>query len=67
MAPHSQELFLIRGKNELESYQVYKSLWVACENVSGLDEEKVLPKTPIVCQNVAAGSEPYRHLINFLF
>jgi len=34
LSQHSQELFLIRGKNELDIYQVNKSLWIASDKAS---------------------------------
>ena len=38
LSQHSQELFLIRGKNELDIYQVNKSLWIAFDKAALSDK-----------------------------
>jgi hypothetical protein len=78
MAKQSQELFLIRGKNELDMYNVHKVLWTTFDKVCtehfspGLaDMMKNVPgshKTEALCSSVVTmANEPHCQLIRLLF
>lgn len=82
MAKQSQELFLIRGKNEFDMYNVNKILWTTFDKVCtehfspGLDEmiENIHQKSPAshnkgaLCSSlVTMANEPHCQLIKLLF
>ena len=70
MSPHSQSVFIVRGKNELEVYIARKALWAANEHMSlgarnsekkeGVHSGMFLPKMKVPY-------DTYRQLALFLF